>query len=87
MSFAAGCNVLLSQWLSPPDQSIRRQLGQYNLAQIAHKEVADRQERIEPLVVKRRPKSYLLMTKPRDQYKQEKTQNPTSARKERRFNR
>jgi hypothetical protein len=73
MSFTAGCNVLLSQWLMPPDQSIRRQLGQYNLAQIAHNEVADRPGRIDPRVVKRRPKPYPLMTKPRNQYKQEKT--------------
>jgi hypothetical protein len=72
MSFTAGCNVLLSQWLMPPDESIRQTLGQHNLFQIACNEVADRPGRIEPRVVKRRPKPYPLMTKPRNQYKQEK---------------
>jgi hypothetical protein len=72
MSFTAGCNVLLSQWLMPPDKSIRQTLGRHNLFQIACNEVADRPGRIEPRVVKRRPKPYPLMTKPRNQYKQEK---------------
>jgi hypothetical protein len=81
MSFTAGCNVLLSQWLMPPDQSIRQMLGQHNLFQITCNEVADRPGRIEPRVVKRRPKPYPLMTKPRNQYRQEKTQNTTIARK------
>ncbi|MFY8200671.1 MAG: IS4 family transposase, partial [Pirellula staleyi] len=31
--------------------------------------VGNRPDRYEPRVVKRRPKSYTLMTKPRDQYK------------------
>jgi putative transposase len=79
MSFTAGCNVLLSQWLMPPDKSIRQMLGQHNLFQIACNEVADRPGRIEPRVVKRRPKPYPLMTKPRNQYRQEKTQNITIA--------
>jgi hypothetical protein len=79
MSFTAGCNVLLSQWLMPPDESLRQALGQHNLFQIACNEVADRPGRIEPRVVKRRPKEYPLMTKPRNQYKQEKTQNTTIA--------
>jgi hypothetical protein len=81
MSFTAGCNVLLSQWLMPPDKSIRQTLGRHNLFQIACNEVADRPGRIEPRVVKRRPKPYPLMTKPRNQYKQEKTQNTAIARK------
>jgi putative transposase len=79
MSFTAGCNVLLSQWLMPPDPSIRQTQGQHNLFQIACNEVADRPGRIEPRVVKRRPKEYPLMTKPRNQYKQEKTQNTAIA--------
>jgi putative transposase len=87
MSFTIACNTLLSQRLMPPDKSIRQTLGRYNLAQIAYNEVADRPGRIEPRVVKRRPKPYPLMTKPRNQYKQEKTQNTAIARKERRFNR
>ena len=72
MSFTMACNVLLSQWLMPPDPSIRQALGRHNLFQIACNAVADRPGRIEPRVVKRRPKGYPLMTKPRHQYKQEK---------------
>jgi len=72
MSFTIACNVLLSQWLMPPDKSIRQALGRHNLFQIACNEVADRPGRIEPRVVKRRPKEYPLMTKPRNQYKHEK---------------
>ena len=69
MSFTIACNTLLSQWLMPPDESIRRILGKYNLLQIASNEVGNRPGRIEPRVIKRRPKPYSLMTKPRDQYK------------------
>lgn len=69
MSFTIACNTLLSQWLMPPDESIRQTLGKYNLYQIAGNEVGNRPGRIEPRVVKRRPKPYSLMTKPRDQYK------------------
>jgi len=72
MSFTIACNVLLSQWLMPPDNSIRQTLGRHNLFQIACNEVADRPGRVEPRVVKRRPKEYPLMTKPRHQYRQEK---------------
>jgi hypothetical protein len=70
MSFTLGCNALLSQWLMPPDPSIRQTLGHYNLLQIARNEVGNRPGRIEPRVVKRRPKSYSLMMKPRHLYKQ-----------------
>jgi len=69
MSFTIACNTLLSQWLMPPDESIRQTLGKYNLYQIASNEVGNRPGRIEPRVVKRRLKKYTLMTKPRDQYK------------------
>jgi len=69
MSFTIACNSLLSQWLMPPDESIRQTLGKYTLYQIASNEVGNRPGRIEPRVVKRRPKKYTLMTKPRDQYK------------------
>jgi hypothetical protein len=72
MSFTIACNTLLSQWLMPPDKSIRQTLGKYNLYQIACNEVGNRPGRIEPRVVKRRLKKYTLMTKPRDQYKQAK---------------
>ena len=69
MSFTIACNTLLSQWLMPPDDSIRQTLGKYTLYQIASNEVGNRPGRIEPRVVKRRLKKYTLMTKPRDQYK------------------
>ncbi len=69
MSFTIACNTLLSQWLMPPDESIRQILGKHNLFQIACNEVGNRPGRIEPRVVKRRLKKHTLMTKPRNQYK------------------
>lgn len=69
MSFTIACNTLLSQWLMPPKESIRQELGKYSLFQIACNEVGNRPGRIEPRVIKRRPKPYNLMTKPRSQYK------------------
>lgn len=70
MSFAVACNTLLSQWLLPPEPAIREALGRYHLRRIAANEVGDRPGRIEPRVIKRRPKPYKLMTMPRHQYKQ-----------------
>ncbi len=81
MSFTIACNTLLSQWLMPPDESIRQTLGKHNLFQIACNEVGNRPGRIEPRVIKRRHKSYSLMTRPRNQYKQAKAQDRTIARK------
>ncbi len=69
MSFTIACNTFLSQWLMPPDESIRQTLGKHNLYQVACNEVGNRPGRIEPRVVKRRPKKFTLMTKPRNQYK------------------
>ncbi len=69
MSFTIACNTLLSQWMFPPKESIRAELGQHNLFQISCNEVGNRPGRIEPRVLKRRPKPYSLMTKPRSQYK------------------
>jgi putative transposase len=69
MSFTIACNTLLSQWLMPPKESIRQELGKHNLFQIACNEVGNRPGRIEPRVIKRRPKPYSLMIKPRNQYK------------------
>jgi len=34
MSFTIACNTLLSQWLMPPDESIRQTLGKHNLFQV-----------------------------------------------------
>jgi putative transposase len=81
MSFTIACNTLLSQWLMPPDESIRKTLGKHNLFQIACNEVGNRPGRIEPRVVKRRFKKYTLMTKPRHQYKQAKGQAPHTCEK------
>ena len=69
MRFTISCNTLLSQWMMPPKESIRQELGEHNLFQIACNEVGNRPGRIEPRVVKRRPKPHPLMTKPRNQYK------------------
>lgn len=73
MSFTIACNTLISQWLMPPDEFIRRELNRHNLYQIASCEVGNRPGRIEPRVIKRRLKSYSLMTKPRHEYRQAKT--------------
>jgi len=70
MSFTIACNTLISQWVMPPDEFIRQELTRRSLYQIASGEVGNRPGRIEPRVVKRRPKGYSLMTKPRKQYKQ-----------------
>ena len=51
------------------DLNVATTLSQHNLFQIAYNEVGNRPGRIEPRVIKRRPKPYKLMTKPRDQYK------------------
>lgn len=72
MSFTIACNTLLSQWLMPPKESIRQTLGEHNLFQIACNEVGNRPGRIEPRVIKRRPKPYKLMTQSRQQYKPQK---------------
>ena len=83
MSFTLACNTLLSQWLMPPEASIRKRLGHYQLLQIACNEVADRPGRIEPRVIKRRPKKYTLMTKPRHEYKATGDPAPHRGEKER----
>jgi hypothetical protein len=73
ITFGGGIsNVLLSQWLMPPAPSIRQAIGRHNLFQIVCNEVADRPGRIEPRVVKHRPKGYPLVTQPRHHYRQEK---------------
>ena len=73
MSFTIACNALISQWILPSEEFIRRELNRRSLYQIASGEVGKRPGRIEPRVIKRRPKRYTLMTKPRHEYKQTKT--------------
>jgi len=72
MSFTIACNALISQWILPSEEFIRRELNRRSLYQIASGEVGKRPGRIEPRVIKRRPKRYTLMTKPRHEYKQAK---------------
>lgn len=73
MSFTIGCSALISQWLWGYRDGLRQELHRHALKQIACNEIGDRPGRIEPRVVKRRPKRYTLMTKPRHEYKQAKT--------------
>ncbi len=49
MSFTIACNTLLSQWLMPPAESIRQELGKYNLLQIARNEVGNRPAESNPV--------------------------------------
>ena len=73
MSFTIACNTLISQWVFPSEDFLRKQLNKHALKQIAGNEVGNRPGRIEPRVVKRRVQKYTLMTKPRNQYKQTET--------------
>ena len=73
MSFTIACNALVSQWVWPLEDILRKQLNKHALRQIAANEVGNRPGRIEPRVIKRRIQKYTLMTKPRDQYKQTET--------------
>jgi putative transposase len=69
MSFTVACNTLISQWVFPSESYLRQKINKHALKQIAGNEVGNRPGRIEPRVIKRRAKSYSLMTKPRNQYK------------------
>jgi putative transposase len=73
MSFTVACNTLISQWVFPSESYLRQKINKHALKQIAGNEVGNRPGRIEPRVIKRRAKSYSLMTKPRQQYKQAET--------------
>ncbi len=73
MSFTIACNALISQWVWTYGPDLRPELHRHALKQIAYNQVGDRPGRIEPRVIKRRPKRYTLMTKPRHEYKQAKT--------------
>ena len=73
MSFTITCNALVSQWVWPLEETLRKQLNIHALHQIAANEVGNRPGRIEPRVIKRRVQKYTLMTKPRNQYKQTET--------------
>ena len=81
MSFTIACNALISQWVWTYRPDLRPELHRHALKQIAYNEVGARPGRIEPRVIKRRPKRYTLMTKPRHEHKQAKTYNCKFARK------
>jgi len=69
LGFTAGCNAILSNWMLQATGVTRdpASLLKEILRQIARKPVANRPGRIEPRVVKRRPKPHKLMTKSRKQ--------------------
>ena len=75
ISFTATCQYVLASWMSMATGSVRdRDLQGYLeqlLSRIVQCEVADRPGRLEPRVVKRRPKPYKLMRKPRHVLKRE----------------
>ncbi len=75
ISFTSTCQYILASWMlmscglidEAKVDAFRRKL----LEQIANCEVANRPGRLEPRVVKRRPKPYKLMQKPRNELRRE----------------
>lgn len=75
LSFTSACQYILSAWILIAAGNIsQRQFAHHieiALKQIAHCEVANRPGRLEPRVLKRRPKQYSLMQKPRSELRKE----------------
>jgi putative transposase len=75
IGFTSTCQYVLASWmLMSCGQIEQAKVNDYCrtlLAQIAECEVANRPGRLEPRVVKRRPKPYKLMQKPRNQLRRE----------------
>ncbi len=75
ISFTSTCQYVLASWMLMSCRLIdRAKLDDYCrklLQQIAECEVANRPGRLEPRLVKRRPKPYKLMQKPRDELRRE----------------
>lgn len=75
VSFTASCQYILASWMSLSTGSISvdamQRYCEALLSRITQCEVADRPGRLEPRVVKRRPKPYKLMRKPRHVLKRE----------------
>ncbi len=75
ISFTSTCQYILASWMLTSsrimtvEQMFRHYVVLYN--QIAECEVANRPGRLEPRVVKRRPKPYKLMQKPRNELQRE----------------
>ena len=67
ISFTSTCQYILSSWMTMVrSETPANEHVDIVLAHLAACEVANRPGRIEPRVVKRRPKSYKLMQKPRN---------------------
>ena len=75
ISFTSTCQYVLASWMLMSCRLIdKAKLDDYCrklLQQIAECEVANRPGRLEPRLVKRRPKPYKLMQKPRDELRHE----------------
>jgi len=74
ISFTSTCQYLLASMLTSCRLTDKTKVESYCrklLEQIAECEVANRPGRLEPRVVKRRPKPYKLMQKPRNQLRRE----------------
>ena len=75
ISFTSTCQYVLASWMLTSCRLIdEARVGDYlrkMLEQIAECEVANRPGRLEPRVVKRRPKPYRLMQKPRNELRRE----------------
>jgi len=75
ISFTSTCQYVLASWMLMSceliDQAKVDDYCRQLLAQIAECEVANRPGRLEPRVVKRRPKPYKLMQKPRSELRRE----------------
>ncbi len=75
ISFTSTCQYILASWMLAScgliDKAKLIDFCQRLLKQIAHCLVANRPGRLEPRVVKRRPKPYKLMQKPRNELRRE----------------
>jgi putative transposase len=73
-SFTCTCQLVLASWMllsCQPNPDVFDDFIPHVLEQLASCEVANRPDRIEPRVLKRRRHAYKLMTKPRDVLKAE----------------
>jgi len=73
LGFTLACQTILSSWMLLATGSCRnaQELRRSALGRIAANEVADRPGRIEPRVIKRRRHRYPLMTRPRQELRQD----------------
>jgi len=75
ISFTSTCQYLLASWMLTSCRVMNKMQREHHslklLEQIAECEVANRPGRLEPRVVKRRPKPYKWMQKPRNELRRE----------------